>query len=96
MRRSPVVRSLVRRSLLVRLLVRRSLAVRLLVRRSLVVNLLVMHLLAVNPLSEILGEVLDWARFWVAIELIWKSFFFRKLDLCHDDRLQFRPRYERI
>ena len=75
---------------------RRSPVVRSLVRRSLVVNLLVIHLLAVNPLSEILGEVLDWARFWVAIELVWKSFFFRKLDLCHDDRLQFRPRYERI
>ena len=86
MRRSPVVRSLVRRSLLVRLLV----------RRSLVVNLLVIRLLAVNPLSEILGEVLDWSRFWVAIELIWKSLFFRKWGLCHDGRLQFRPRCERI
>ena len=81
---------------MVHLSVLRSLVMRLLVRRSLVVNLLVIHLLAVNSLSEILGEVLDLARFWVASELIWKSFFFRKLDLCHDDRLQFRPRYERI
>ena len=71
-------------------------AVNLLVIHSLVVCLLVMHSLVVSPLFEVLGEVLDWMGFWVAIELIWKSLFFRKWGLCHDGRLQFRPRCERI
>ena len=54
------------------------LVVSLLVTHSLAVSHSVTHSLAVSPPLEVLGEVLDWASFWVSSVLTWWGFFVQK------------------
>ena len=61
-----------------------------------VVSLLAVSLLVVSLLFGVLGGVLGQVDYWVVDGLLWKGFYVRKWGFCRGDRLQFRPRYERI